>query len=118
MSPSPERLAEDTELKAAALRAHADFFANFTRRQWERLTGDGREAAIRELTADIENVRTAWGYWVGKRDLEQLGKFVDSLWRDQGKLDQGQQLLSQAYAKFTEGFTTADLMEAEELIKE
>ena len=75
-----ERLEEDPELSAAARRAHASYYADFTQRQWERLTGDEREAALVELDADIENVRTAWHYWVEEKDLEQLGKFVDSLW--------------------------------------
>jgi hypothetical protein len=38
------------------------------------------------------------------------------LWRQTGKVDQGQRLLSEAYAKFTEGFTTPDLIEARELL--
>ena len=75
-----ERLGEDSEFRAAARRAHAAYYADFTRRQWERLTGSGREAAFVELISNIENVRTAWGYWVEERDLEMLGKFVDSLW--------------------------------------
>ncbi len=75
-----ERLEMDPALHAAAHRAHAAYFAEFTRRQWERLTGHERDAALEELGIDIENVRTAWRYWVGERDLEQLGKFVDSLW--------------------------------------
>jgi predicted ATPase len=75
-----ERLKEDPELEAAAHRAHAAYFAEFTQRQWERLTGNEQEAALEELGSDIENVRIAWRYWVEKRDLEQLGKFVDSLW--------------------------------------
>ncbi len=40
---------------------------------------DGRRRSS-ELGSEIENVRTAWRYWVEQRDLEQLGKFVDSLW--------------------------------------
>ncbi len=75
-----ERLDQDPEFRAAARRAHATYYADLTQRQWERLTGDGREAALEELISDIENVRTAWGHWVEERDLEQLSKFVDSLW--------------------------------------
>jgi predicted ATPase len=75
-----ERLDENIEFRAAARRAHAAYYADFTQRQWERLTGSGREAALVELTSDIENIRTAWAYWVNAEDLEQLGKFVDSLW--------------------------------------
>jgi predicted ATPase/class 3 adenylate cyclase len=75
-----ERLEMNPALHAAAHRAHAVYFAEFTRRQWERLTGHERDAALEELGSDIENARAAWRYWVGEKDLEQLGKFVDSLW--------------------------------------
>jgi predicted ATPase/class 3 adenylate cyclase len=75
-----ERLDEDPEFGAAARRAHAVYFAGFAQGQWERLTGQAREAALEALVSDIENVRTAWVYWVGERDLEQLNRFVDSLW--------------------------------------
>jgi predicted ATPase len=75
-----ERLEQDPEFSGAARRAHATYFADFAGRQWERLIGEGQEAAVREMETDIENVRTAWRYWVGEKDLEQLNKFVDSLW--------------------------------------
>jgi hypothetical protein len=38
------------------------------------------------------------------------------LWREQGKPAQGRRLLSDAYARLTEGFTTADLKEATALL--
>lgn len=75
-----EKLEDDPEFNLVARRAHADFYASFTQRQWERMTRNEREAAFKELVSDIENVRTAWGYWVEERDLENLGKFVDALW--------------------------------------
>jgi predicted ATPase/class 3 adenylate cyclase len=75
-----ERLEADPEFSAAAHRAHATFFADFTPRQWERLTGHGREAALGEMESDIENVRAAWRYWVADGNLEQLRKLTDGLW--------------------------------------
>ncbi len=75
-----ERLEQDAEFSAAARRAYATYFAKFTQRQWKRLAGEGRETALREMEFEIENVRTAWRYWVEARDLEQLTKFVNSLW--------------------------------------
>jgi predicted ATPase/class 3 adenylate cyclase len=75
-----ERMEQDPGFRAAAQRAHADYFAGFIGGQWQRLTGHDREVALEELASDLENVRNAWRYWVGERDLEQLGKFVDSLW--------------------------------------
>lgn len=75
-----ERLEQDSEFSAVARRAHANYFADFTQKQWEQLTSDRREAALREMESDIENVQTAWRYWVEEKDLEQLSKLVDSLW--------------------------------------
>ena len=75
-----ERLEQDPEFSATARRACATYFAEFTQRQWERLTGSGRETALWEMESEIENVRTAWRFWVEERDLEQLTKFVNSLW--------------------------------------
>jgi predicted ATPase len=75
-----EGLEEDPEFSAAARRMHATYFADLTQRQWERMIGNEREKALAELVSNIENVRTAWDYWVEERDLEKLGKFVDSLW--------------------------------------
>jgi predicted ATPase len=76
-----ERLEKDEEFSASGHSAFATYFAEFAQRQWERLTGQGRETALKEMESEIENVRTAWRYWVKKNDLEQLTKFVNSLWR-------------------------------------
>ena len=40
------------------------------------------------------------------------------LWRDQGKPQQGRELLAPIYGWFTEGFDTLDLKEAEALLDE
>jgi hypothetical protein len=39
------------------------------------------------------------------------------LWRGKSKAEQGRQLLGEIYTKFTEGFSTPDLIEARELLK-
>lgn len=41
---------------------------------------------------------------------------LSRFWWDQGKGEQGRRLLSDAYAKLSEGFTTPDLMEARDLL--
>src|SRR5436190_5848263 len=74
------RLDEDAESSAEAHRAHAAHFADWAQRQWEPLTGEERDTTSEQMVSDIENIRTAWAYWVTERDFEQLGKFTDSLW--------------------------------------
>ena len=62
-----ERLAQDEEFAAAAHQAHAVYYADFAAHQWERMSGDGRESALREMESDIENLRIAWRHWVEKK---------------------------------------------------
>jgi predicted ATPase/class 3 adenylate cyclase len=75
-----ERLDDLPEFSAAARRAHAVYFADFARRQWEHLAGDRRETALAAMAAEIENLRLAWRFWVDEGDLDQLNRLVDSLW--------------------------------------
>jgi predicted ATPase/class 3 adenylate cyclase len=75
-----ERLDEDPAFSASARRAHAAYFAGFTQRQWDRLTGREREASLAALELNLENLRISWRYWAAEKDLEQLGKLTDSLW--------------------------------------
>jgi len=42
---------------------------------------------------------------------------LSRLWIKQGKKDQARQMLAETYSWFTEGFDTADLKEARELLQ-
>jgi predicted ATPase/class 3 adenylate cyclase len=75
-----ERLDDTPDVGAAARRAHAAYFADFARRQWEHLTGQRRELALAAMTADLDNLRLAWDHWKAAGDLDQLNKLVDGLW--------------------------------------
>src|SRR5262249_14649772 len=75
-----ERREEDKEWSASARAAHAACFADFTERQWERLTGEGREAALVEMEADIDNVRAAWRHFVAEGNADALRRLTDCLW--------------------------------------
>lgn len=75
-----ERLEADESFFAKARLAHAAYFADYTEHQSALLKDTQREAALEDLVSEIENVRTAWGYWVKEQDLDQLNKFIGSLW--------------------------------------
>ena len=75
-----ERLVGDPEFKSNADKAHASYYAEFAERIRKNLIGPGREAALAEVESEIENVKTAWHYWVSEKDLDQLGKLTDCLW--------------------------------------
>ena len=74
------RLEGDPTWSAAAHRSHATYFAGWTQHQRDRLVGDERDAALEQMAAEIENVRTAWRFWASQRDFDQLGRFTDGLW--------------------------------------
>ncbi|RPI78377.1 MAG: hypothetical protein EHM41_25110 [Chloroflexi bacterium] len=42
---------------------------------------------------------------------------MNRMWQAQGEAGQGRRLLSSVYERFTEGFTTADLKEAQDLLR-
>jgi predicted ATPase/class 3 adenylate cyclase len=75
-----ERLEAVPDLHNAVRHAHAAYFAEFVQQQWRRMTGYEREAAMKEMTAEVENLKIAWRYWVNEGDLEQLQKMIDGLW--------------------------------------
>jgi predicted ATPase/class 3 adenylate cyclase len=75
-----ERLVENPDFYAGARRAHATYFAGFTKGQLERLSGDTLESGLAEIEGEIENVHAAWRYWVSEKDIEKLGDFIDGLW--------------------------------------
>ncbi|HLF74573.1 MAG TPA: hypothetical protein VI524_09515, partial [Anaerolineales bacterium] len=62
----------------------------------------------------VDNAREVRASMLELRAAMRLG----SLWDAQGKGEQARQLLSAAYTKITEGFTTADLQQAKTLLAE
>ena len=74
-----DRLGQRPELASQARRAHATYYADRARRLLADLTGASREGALATLDADVANLRIAWRFWVGSRDLEQLDKLAKTL---------------------------------------
>jgi predicted ATPase/class 3 adenylate cyclase len=75
-----EQLEEESDLGLAARRAHAEYFSDFAQSRRDRLSGPGRDDTLDDLASELGNLLTAWRYWVGTGDLEQLEKLLDSLW--------------------------------------
>jgi predicted ATPase len=75
-----ERLEADIDLHKAACQAHAAYFADFAQQKWRCMAGYEREAAMENMTAEVENLKIAWQHWVAKGDLEHLHMMVNGLW--------------------------------------
>ncbi len=90
--------------------------------EWYRIQG---ELLLRQVEPDVtqaascfqqavEVARRQQAAWWELRAATRLCK----LWQQQGHRDQAQQLLSEVYGSFTEGFDTTDLREAHALLSE
>ncbi len=75
-----ERLEEQPGFAVSARRTHALYYADLTKSLQKQLTGRTRESTLKLFESDIENMKTAWRYWVAEKNLEQLNKLTDSLW--------------------------------------
>jgi class 3 adenylate cyclase/tetratricopeptide (TPR) repeat protein len=76
-----------------------------------RLDGQHSEAE-QALSMALQTARTSGAQTYVLRTATELA----GLWRDQGKIDEAQDLLAPAYGWFTEGFDTPELQDAKELL--
>jgi predicted ATPase/DNA-binding CsgD family transcriptional regulator len=75
-----EQLEKRSEESVSALEAHADYFAKFMEQRWGHLRDHRQKAALTEIVADLENIRTAWRYRVKQANAPQMRMFVNGFW--------------------------------------
>jgi len=75
-----EQLEETPEDSISAMEAHADFFAKFMEQLWAHLRDYRQKAALTEIDADLENIRTAWRYRIDQANAPQVRMFLNSFW--------------------------------------
>ncbi len=75
-----ERLADTPDRDQAVREAHAHHFCSFALELQDRLHSSERDSALRDLESELDNLRTAWRFWVDRGDLEQLFNLIDGLW--------------------------------------
>jgi predicted ATPase/DNA-binding CsgD family transcriptional regulator len=76
-----ERLEDTPEASISAYEAHAGYYAEFMKQRWEYLKGNRQILALAEVEADIENVRTAWRYYLDQKNVPQLWMFINGFWQ-------------------------------------
>ncbi|MFQ5923805.1 MAG: tetratricopeptide repeat protein [Anaerolineales bacterium] len=75
-----EQLAETLEASTSAHEDHAAYYATFMQQNGERLRGKRQKIVLAEIEADIENVRSAWRYYLDQRNSPQMWKFITGIW--------------------------------------
>lgn len=106
-----EQLEETPEDCFSALEAHAAYFAGFMEQRWGHLRDYRQKAALTEIDADLENIRSAWRYRVSQVDAAQMQMFINSFWLVywfRGWNHVGEELFREAVNALSMGHTDED----------
>jgi len=75
---------------------HCAYFAEFMQHRQDNLKGHGQFAALKEIEADFENIRTAWRWGLSRKNYQMLEPASESLFlycEMYGRFPEGQELL-------------------------
>ena len=75
-----EELEKEPQAAQAVQLKHSAHFADFMDAQWKRITYREQKEAFDDIETDIKNIRAAWQYAVLNNRLEDVKKFINSLW--------------------------------------
>jgi predicted ATPase/DNA-binding SARP family transcriptional activator len=75
-----EQLESMPEVSSSGHESHAAHFADFMDRRRTQLRDVGQARVLAEIEADLDNVRSAWRYYLDQGETTQLWKFTTSLW--------------------------------------
>ena len=101
-----EKLAESPEEAERTAERHAVYYLRFLRRREEALRGSGTIQALKEIEAEIENVRAAWAWAVRHKRADALNCALDGLYLYcflRGRFREGGRLLRQARRRLRAG---------------
>ena len=59
---------------------HSEYYGAFLQEREGRLHGRGQAETLREILEEMDNVRAAWHWAVERGHVEEMGKYVETLW--------------------------------------
>jgi DNA-binding SARP family transcriptional activator/predicted ATPase len=98
------RLDADPDERDVARRKHAHHFAGWIANLTPNLHDGSQQEALRSITHDLENLRSAWAWSVTHDDPEAVSQMTDGLYhtyRARGRFEEGLNLLSAAVERWT-----------------
>ena len=72
---------EYPELVQTKRRDHADYFQTFLKERTAQIRGERAEAALSEIAGELDNIRSAWNYWLEQNQFTELAESVHPLYR-------------------------------------
>ncbi|UCC51871.1 MAG: tetratricopeptide repeat protein, partial [Anaerolineaceae bacterium] len=76
-----EKLGRELELEAFTYNRHSNYYLQLLAGFTDALKGKGKRKALSAIEADLENVLLAWNHASAERNIEAIGKSLESLWR-------------------------------------
>lgn len=83
--------------------AHSAYYANFLNQRVEDVKGRRQVAALTEIRADFENIRTAWNWSVSHKYADSINQMIEGLWlfcRLCNRVSEGTALFQEAETQF------------------
>jgi tetratricopeptide (TPR) repeat protein len=111
-----EQLAADPVELAGCRARHAAYFMAFLAERRTALTGPEQMDALRDIQAEMDNIRAAWSHAAGQHQILLLGEAVSALFRFlwmRGRYAEGEQFARQAL----EGMKARELADRERAVQ-
>ena len=100
-----EKLGETAEEEQATLDRHCTYYATFLQQRESQVKGRGQPNALQEIDIEIDNIRSAWDWAVGKGRMPALERFMEALahfYSIRSLHKEGVEAFRQATDRFTE----------------
>ncbi len=100
-----EKLAEDEENEQRLHLRHCRHYLDLLRRHSQRMTGKDQRATLSAIHAEIDNIRAAWQWAVGARQIEILEQALDNLYnfyQVRSRYQEGEELFSTLVTQLSE----------------
>ncbi len=75
-----ERLEMTPEAGPTTYEGHAVYYAELMASRWAYLREERQVQTLREIEADLENIRAAWQFHIAKADAAHIAKYLNSFW--------------------------------------
>jgi predicted ATPase len=102
-----EKLYETPQVAEKTQHLHSAYYASFLYQRQNSLKGIQQKAALKEITAEIDNVRTGWNWAVERGATNLIGEYLDSLYHFynvQSWFQEGKDAFEQVAVKLSASF--------------
>jgi serine/threonine protein kinase/tetratricopeptide (TPR) repeat protein len=111
-----EKFDEFPQEKSLIQNRHSRFFVEFVHQREDSLRGGNQKSALEEISAEIENIRSAFRRIVGHRNYPDISKILEGLYRFyeiRGWLQEGNEAYANIASSLRDDYSNTDSLDAE-----